>query len=70
MRKFTINAAVTNSKDPSSVRFPHPFVYHFERNSSLGITTGTKYFRGHRDQNKEGLICNIVAVDTEINKIE
>jgi len=70
MRKLTLNAAVTNSKDTSSVRFPHPFVYHFERNSSLGITTGTKYFRGHRMQKKAEFSCTVVEVDTPIIRIE
>lgn len=36
------------SKGRLPVRFPHPFVYHFEKDSSLGISAGTKYFRSRR----------------------
>lgn len=58
MNDLQLNTVVLDSKARSQMRFPHPFVYHFEKNSSLGISAGTKYFRGCRVQNKPDSLCD------------
>ena len=58
MNNFQLNTVVFDSKARSQMRFPHPFVYHFEKDSSLGISAGTKYFRGCRVQNKPNSPCD------------
>ncbi|WP_158857799.1 hypothetical protein [Lunatibacter salilacus] len=68
MKNFLPSSTAQSTKNPSSVRFPHPFAYHFEKNSSLGITTGTKYFRGQRVRKKSEVPGNNVSVDPSINK--
>ena len=68
MKNLLRSNTAQRTKNFSSVRFPHPFAYHFEKNSSLGITSGTKYFRGQSGRKNGQVPCNVINVDPTIDE--